>query len=289
MNKTQDPTVKSGIASQADAGVQKHGKTPGESAITAVNRLRSGSTVIRNAAEPLPQPTAVKRKDGKPTRAERREANRLKVAQVQVAEIAAANLPPVGASFVISANDEQGLPAKLDRRPATNGKGKGGQAKRITAVATGEIGRPSEFTEEEGDTICTWIVEGKSLSSYSRATGRGIGTIYKWLRERADFHARYTSAHEDRADTLVDQMVEIADDAQHADSMEAVTAARLRVDTRKWIAQKMRASRYGDKVEVKQTGSVSINIGINSKPQKAQDVIDVGSAVGTATRQLGNS
>lgn len=183
--------------------------------------------------------------------------------QLQTQEIAESNRGKIKVKVMAATGEGEHLPVVDNRK-----------AKRITAVEEPAVmGRPSEYTEEEGDAICSWIAEGKSLRSYCRTSGRGMPTVYKWLRERADFFARYTQAHEDRADTLVDEMVEIADDSQHAESIEQVTAARLRVDTRKWIAQKMRASRYGDKVEVKQTGAVNIRIGLSAPVQPTQ-IID---------------
>jgi hypothetical protein len=123
------------------------------------------------------------------------------------------------------------------------------------------MGRPSEYTEEEGDRICAWIAEGKSLRSYSRATGRDLTTIYRWLRERGDFHKRYARAHDDRADTLADEMVDIADEAARG-TMEEIQAARLRVDTRKWIAAKLKPTKWGDIQVAAPKTNVTFNIGL---------------------------
>jgi len=123
------------------------------------------------------------------------------------------------------------------------------------------MGRPSEYTDEEGDRICAWIAEGKSLRSYSRATGRDLTTIYRWLRERGDFHKRYARAHDDRADTLADEMVDIADEAARG-TMEEIQAARLRVDTRKWIAAKLKPTKWGDIQVAAPKTNVTFNIGL---------------------------
>jgi len=138
--------------------------------------------------------------------------------------------------------------------------------KAVETVEGGEkpkavMGRPSEYTDEEGDRICAWIAEGKSLRSYSRATGRDLTTIYRWLRERGDFHKRYARAHDDRADTLADEMVDIADEAASG-TMEEIQAARLRVDTRKWIAAKLKPTKWGDIQVAAPKTNVTFNIGL---------------------------
>ena len=94
--------------------------------------------------------------------------------------------------------------------------------------------------------------------------------MYRWLRRDASFHARYSQAHEDRADTLTDQMLEIADHAAEDASIEGVAAAKLRVETRRWIAAKLRPQKWGDKVIHQQQGSVSIRIGVPRLEQGQQ-------------------
>jgi hypothetical protein len=133
-----------------------------------------------------------------------------------------------------------------------------------TAATTAGRGRPSAYTEDEADVICTWIAEGKSLKSYCRASGRPMMTVYRWLREYADFRDRYARAHEDRADTLADELVDIADSVA-AGSLEEIQAARLRVDTRKWIAAKLRPGRWGEQKDTGPKTNVTFNIGIPNR------------------------
>ncbi len=55
-------------------------------------------------------------------------------------------------------------------------------------------------------------------------------------------------AREAQAELRADEITDIADGAEHGAS-EAVQAARLRVDARKWIAAKLLPKRYGDKLQ----------------------------------------
>ncbi len=131
-----------------------------------------------------------------------------------------------------------------------------------TAVTQGR-GRPSDYTEEEADRICAWIAEGRSLRSYCRLEHRGLDTVYRWLRDRKDFRERYARAHDDRADSLADEIVDIADEAASG-SMEEIQAARLRVDARKWVASKLKPTKWGDYQADTAKTNVIFNIGIRS-------------------------
>lgn len=90
-----------------------------------------------------------------------------------------------------------------------------------------------------------------------------ISTMFKWLREHDEFSKQYTRAKEESADALVEEMLDIADDGTN-DWMERldgegapigwqlngehVQRSRLRVESRKWIAAKLKPKRYGDKM-----------------------------------------
>lgn len=114
-------------------------------------------------------------------------------------------------------------------------------------------GRPTKYTDELSDEICARIAEGESLVSIGKDTRMPSAvTVYAWLRTVDGFLKRYTTAREDQADTMIDEIHEIAD-AEMPVGIDgkidggAVNHARLRVDTRKWIASKLKAKKYGDK------------------------------------------
>ncbi len=127
----------------------------------------------------------------------------------------------------------------------------------------GIMGRPSSYTDERADELCTWIAQGNSLRSFCKIHGMEAQTVYRWMRERPDFQQRYARAHEDRADSLADEMCDIADEvAANGGSIEAVQAARLRIDTRKWIAAKLRPGRWGEVQAPKAQTAVTFKIGL---------------------------
>lgn len=125
--------------------------------------------------------------------------------------------------------------------------------------------RPSTYTEEEGQALCEWITNGHSLSSWCRQTGRSAFVVYGWMRSESDFARRYAQAHEDRTDTMADDLLEIADDVAGTDSIAAVQAAKLRIETRKWIAAKLKPQRYGEKQMVETSGNVTFQLGVPNR------------------------
>lgn len=122
-------------------------------------------------------------------------------------------------------------------------------------------GRPTKYSEDLALQICALIAEGKSLVSICRQDDMpSTVTVYAWLNNDSNFLNMYTRAKEDQADTLTDQMLDIADGVV-ADSNE-VAKARLQIETRKWTASKLKPRKYGDKLDVaadvKHSGVVAV-------------------------------
>lgn len=128
-------------------------------------------------------------------------------------------------------------------------------------------GRPSLYSLELADSICERLVLGESLRSICRDDAMpAISCVFKWLREHPAFAEQYTRAKEEQADTLADEIVEIADEKDYEKveidgvplavkfDSTAVARNRLRVDARKWAASKLKPKKYGDKVSQEISG-----------------------------------
>lgn len=135
------------------------------------------------------------------------------------------------------------------------------------------MGRPSDYTLEQAQGICAWIAEGRSLKSWCRANGREMVTVYKWLADNKDFAQMYARAHDDRADSLADELQDIADESQFG-TLEQIQAARLRIETRKWIAAKLKPRKWGEAPPAEQRSNVVFNIGISRVPHTVGHTID---------------
>lgn len=107
-------------------------------------------------------------------------------------------------------------------------------------------GRPAIYTPVLGERVLSLLAGGQSLRAVCRhATMPSRTTVLKWLAEDAEFAGQYARACEARTESLVEEMLEIADD----DKLDPQDK-RVRVDTRKWLASKLLPKKYGDKVEL---------------------------------------
>lgn len=122
-------------------------------------------------------------------------------------------------------------------------------------------GRPSRFSSEIAERILVRIAEGESVLKISRDPDMpSRTTIRKWIREIPEFTANYARMKECGVEALLDEALEIADDASgdFAEdenglvkfNSENVQRSRLRVDLRKWIASKLLPRKYGEKLDL---------------------------------------
>lgn len=115
-------------------------------------------------------------------------------------------------------------------------------------------GRPEIHTDELALRVCGELALGKSLRTVCEIDGMpSISTIFKWLHERPEFSKQYARAKEEAAELFSEDMLEIADS-----SSGDVQRDRLRVDTRKWIASKLKPKKFGDKVEQQISGTLEL-------------------------------
>ena len=130
-------------------------------------------------------------------------------------------------------------------------------------------GRPEIYTNDLANAICTEIAtSSRSLRTICNAEGMpSVSTILNWLRDKPDFLAQYTRAKEEQADYMQEEMVDIADDGSNdfmtivkgdqeytVENKEWTSRSKLRVETRKWIASKLKPKKYGDKIDVTSYG-----------------------------------
>ena len=126
------------------------------------------------------------------------------------------------------------------------------------------MGRPSDYSVEIVTTICSRLAEGEPLVRMCREENMpSTATVYRWLIAHQEFRDMYARAREDQADTLADQIIDIADESSGdrasdgSVNSENVQRSRLRVEARKWIAAKLKPRKYGDRLEL--AGEVAHN------------------------------
>lgn len=138
-------------------------------------------------------------------------------------------------------------------------------------------GRPTDYSLELADKICERLASGESMRAISRDDSMpAMSTLFKWLREHSQFSEQYAIAKDECADNLVEEMLDIADnqveqpllvdgvpmqiDGKPVLVKDAVSVnhARLRVDTRKWYASKLKPKKYGERMHTEHSGVVGL-------------------------------
>lgn len=115
-------------------------------------------------------------------------------------------------------------------------------------------GRPTIFSEELADTICERLALGESLRAICRDDDMpAMSAVFRWLAANQSFREQYAHAREAQADALADDILDIADTAKETN--EAVRKAQLRIESRKWIAAKLKPKKYNDRVINEVTGA----------------------------------
>lgn len=97
------------------------------------------------------------------------------------------------------------------------------------------------------------ISQGKTIDSVIKSMDISIGGFYKWIEKDAKRGELLARARTRGGRSLAEQTLEIADSA----SPQEAQVAKLRVDTRRWLASKQAPDEYGDK----QQPLVSIDLG----------------------------
>jgi hypothetical protein len=128
------------------------------------------------------------------------------------------------------------------------------------------------FSDDVALRVCGYLAEGYSLRRIERVEGMPTKAgVLKWLLEgeaykaagelehpKAKFVDQYARAREVQADCLADEIIEISDDSSYdlatdengreIVNMNHIQRDRLRVDSRKWYAGKLRPKKYGEKL-----------------------------------------
>lgn len=134
-------------------------------------------------------------------------------------------------------------------------------------------GRPTLYSEELAARICQELASGKSLRTVCAVEEMpNMSTIFLWIAKHDEFSKQYARATEERAEAYVEEIFEIADDARN-DFMEDqylkgktpgyqlngenIQRSKLRVDTRKWYASKVKPKKYGEKLDIKAESEIT--------------------------------
>lgn len=126
-------------------------------------------------------------------------------------------------------------------------------------------GRPTIFNQSIADEICFRMANGESARVICRDDHMPcIATVFNWLKSNKQFLEQYEIAKEQMVECFASEMTEIADDSTNdfyekalkngdvsvVGDMELVNRAKLRVETRKWVCERLMPKRYGPKSDL---------------------------------------
>lgn len=138
------------------------------------------------------------------------------------------------------------------------------------------MSRPSSFTQEAADTICSMLAEGMSLREVCRQEGQpDMKTVMRWLASDSNdsFRHQYARAKEAGIVAIAEEILDIADDGtndwmerKNADGEnigwqfngEAARRSQIRIDARRWLLSKLAPKKYGDKLDLNHSGSIAV-------------------------------
>lgn len=136
------------------------------------------------------------------------------------------------------------------------------------------------YTKEVGEQICGLVASGKTVAAAARMVGFSPTTVRGWANQDVDgFRDKLKMAKDLCVENMVDEVIEIADDAQKdfkidpktgkpVFNFEAVARSKLRIETRKWVAAVVNPIKYAEKREIFQDSTLRI---IREDP----DIIDL--------------
>lgn len=117
-------------------------------------------------------------------------------------------------------------------------------------METPNSGRVS-YSPELAEKILDRIAGGESLRRICADEGMPHRlTVLRWLEADKELATKCARARELQADSIFDELREIAEDGNPED----VQRAKLRVSTLQWMAAKLAPKRYGEKIQAEHSG-----------------------------------
>ena len=128
-------------------------------------------------------------------------------------------------------------------------------------------GRKTLYSKEMIERVCEYTAQGESLTTMCKRDDMPTKvTIINWLNAYPEFALAFEEAKRAKAESLADEIIDIADDHAAVTFYDAdgnrridagaVAHAKLRIDSRKWSAAKLKPKTYGDKMQTEVSGSL---------------------------------
>ena len=122
-----------------------------------------------------------------------------------------------------------------------------------------KVGRPSLYSPELADHICSLIMDGESMIAICKRPGMpDRGTVIRWLETLPDFATKHAHARAWQAEHMDDLILDTAKRSK----AETAAADRVKIAAYQWRAAKLKPKVYGDKadVNVNHQGAIQMTI-----------------------------
>lgn len=120
-------------------------------------------------------------------------------------------------------------------------------------------GRPTDYTHDLAESICSWVAGGKSLRAFCRQDGApDMSTVCRWIIRHNEFRNQYTQAREAAGFAHGDGVVEVVELVR--DGTVDPQTAKAMMDGLKWAAERMAPKAHSAKQDINHTsddGSMS--------------------------------
>lgn len=123
------------------------------------------------------------------------------------------------------------------------------------------------YTPELGAAFCAAMASTTdSIATICKRKGMpSKATVFRWRADHEDFRKMYEAAKLEQLYSGIEECTEIADKAEA--SSEGIQKAKLRIDTRMKVAQRLKPKELGEKVDLNHGGQgdnpVNMNWSIN--------------------------
>lgn len=117
-----------------------------------------------------------------------------------------------------------------------------------------------DVTNKQATEICDRIANGESVRNVLADCRLDWPRWDRWLSAHEDNATRYARALAARTELQANEIEDIADEVRDATDPVAVQAAKLRIETRRWLMGKRMPKKYGEALDVKHSGAVNLTI-----------------------------
>jgi hypothetical protein len=137
------------------------------------------------------------------------------------------------------------------------------------------MGRKTKYTPELGAMVLEELSRHGSTLKAAKALGVERATVIRWVElNQDDFAAEYARAKAAGIDNLVEDTIDIADldppiDNNGRVDTGAVQHQKLRIETRRWYAERLMPKKYGVLQKLEHTGA-------DGGPMQSQIVVQTG-------------